>query len=58
MSIAVMIIALCLIAIVGLQSCAVMFGGHLSQNEGVRGSGAAGIDLHFTGYRNTAAICA
>lgn len=43
MRIAVMVIALCLTAIVGLQSCAVMVGGHLSQNEGLRGGGASGI---------------
>lgn len=43
MRIAVMVIALCLTAVVGLQSCTVMVDGHLSQNEGLRGGGASGI---------------
>jgi len=43
MRIAVMIIALCLTALVGLQSCAVMVGGGLSNDKDLSGGGATGI---------------
>ena len=43
MRVAVMIIALCLTAIVGLQSCTVMLGGGLTHDKELSGGGAAGI---------------
>ena len=43
MRIAVMIISLCLTAIVGLQSCAVMVSANLAQRADVAGGGASGI---------------
>jgi membrane protein implicated in regulation of membrane protease activity len=47
MRIAVMIIALCLTAIVGLQSCTVMVGGGLTHDQGLSGGGAAGLLVAF-----------
>lgn len=47
MRIAVLIIALCLTMIVGLQSCAVMVGGNMTANDDLAGGGALGILLAF-----------
>jgi uncharacterized membrane protein YhaH (DUF805 family) len=43
MRIAMLIIALCLTMIVGMQSCTVMMGGGLSENEDMAGGGAVGL---------------
>lgn len=43
MRITVMIISLCLVMLVGLQSCTVMLGGGLGEDEGMAGSGAIGL---------------
>lgn len=47
MRLAVLIISLCLVALVGLQSCSVMVGGSLSNNEDLSGSGALGVFVSF-----------
>ncbi|MGB3025817.1 hypothetical protein [Paradevosia shaoguanensis] len=43
MRIAVMVISLCLTMIVGLQSCAVMVGGKMTQDASLSGSGSVGV---------------
>lgn len=43
MRIAVMVISLCLTMIVGLQSCAVMVGGNMTQDKQLSGSGSVGV---------------
>jgi hypothetical protein len=47
MRIAVLIIALCLVMILGLQSCGVMVGGHLSNDTTLSGGGATGVLMAF-----------
>jgi 4-amino-4-deoxy-L-arabinose transferase-like glycosyltransferase len=47
MRIATTIISLCLMLIVGLQSCAVAFGGTLTSDESLSGGGAIGMFVAF-----------
>ena len=47
MRIAVLIIGLCLVMLVGIQSCAVMVGGNLIEDQDVSGAGALGIMVSF-----------
>ena len=47
MRIAVLIISLCLTMIVGLQSCAVMVGGGMTNDQETSGSGAIGLLIAF-----------
>lgn len=47
MRIAVLVLALCLTMIVGLQSCAVMVGGSMAANDNLAGGGAIGLLLAF-----------
>jgi ABC-type multidrug transport system permease subunit len=47
MRIAVLVIALCLTMIVGLQSCALAVGGGMINDQSLAGCGAAGVVLAF-----------
>ena len=47
MRIAVMIIALCLVMVIGLESCSAVVGGNLGNNAGLSGAGAAGLFVAF-----------
>ena len=47
MRIAVLIIGLCLTMIVGLQSCAVLLGGGMTDDQDMAGGGAIGILIAF-----------
>jgi hypothetical protein len=47
MRIAVLIIAICLVMILGLQSCTVMLGGTLAKDTAISGGGAVGILMAF-----------
>lgn len=47
MRIAVMIIALCLVMLIGLQSCTVMVGGGLGDDADMAAGGAVGIFVAF-----------
>ena len=47
MRIAVMIISLCLVMIIGVQSCTVGVGGELSGDEALSEGGAAGVGVAF-----------
>ena len=42
MRIAVLVIGLCLVMLVGMQSCTVMFGGGLTEDQNLAGAGALG----------------
>ncbi|MEP9369495.1 hypothetical protein [Xanthobacter sp. VNH20] len=48
MRIAVLIISLCLVAILGLQSCAVMVGSNLTSDQATSQAGAAGLVMAFS----------
>lgn len=43
MRIAVLTIGLCLVMLVGIQSCTVMFGGGLTEDQNLAGAGALGL---------------
>lgn len=43
MRIAVLVIGLCLVMLVGMQSCTVMFGGGLTEDQNLAGAGALGL---------------
>ncbi|MFG1397311.1 hypothetical protein [Roseixanthobacter pseudopolyaromaticivorans] len=47
MRIAVLIISLCLVAILGLQSCAIMVGSNLISDKTTSEAGAAGLVMAF-----------
>lgn len=47
MRIAVLIIGLCLVMLIGLQSCTVMVGGGLTEDKSLSGGGAIGLLIAF-----------
>lgn len=47
MKIAVLIISLCLVMIVGLQSCTIMLGGNIVNEDDLSGAGAVGVLVSF-----------
>ena len=47
MRVAVLIIGLCLVLVIGLQSCTVMVGGGITENKELASSGATGILIAF-----------
>ena len=47
MRVAVLVIGLCLVMLVGMQSCAVMVGGGLADDKDLTGGGAIGLLIAF-----------
>ena len=47
MRLAVLIIGLCLVMLVGMQSCTVMVGGGIADNKDLSGGGAIGVFVSF-----------
>ena len=47
MRIAVLVIAICLVMIIGVQSCSVMVGGYFSHDQATSGGGEIGILIAF-----------